>query len=82
MSYSIYRAESFASIKLVDYARRLVPGLVRFYGLENRVQVEVLDDGATLELERAVPSGMLLNELVSNACKHAFPPCEGRHSYD
>ena len=72
----LYRAESFAHIALSDYARQLVPGLVQFYGLEGRVRVEILGDGATLELERAVPYGMLLNELVSNACKHAFPPPE------
>jgi PAS domain S-box-containing protein len=69
----IYRADSFASIHLSDYARQLIPGLVRFYGLDQRVQTQILGDGATLELERAVPYGMLLNELVSNACKHAFP---------
>jgi two-component sensor histidine kinase len=72
----LYRAESFAHIALADYARQLVPGLVQFYGVEQRVRLEILGDGATLELERAVPYGMLLNELVSNACKHAFPPPE------
>ena len=70
----LYRAESFANIALSDYARQLAPGLVRFYGLEPRVQLEIQGDGTTLELERAVPYGMLLNELISNACKHAFPP--------
>ncbi len=69
----LYRAESFAGISFMEYARQLVPGLVRFYGLESRVQVNLRGDGNTLELERAVPFGMLLNELVSNACKHAFP---------
>jgi PAS domain S-box-containing protein len=68
----LYRAESFANISLSDYARQIVPGLVQFYGLEKRVQAEIVGEGATLELERAVPYGMLLNELVSNACKHAF----------
>ncbi len=69
----LYRAESFASIALTDYAKQLAPGLVRFYGLEDRVRIDIIDNGATLELERAVPYGMLLNELVANACKHAFP---------
>ena len=70
----LYRSESFASIELSPYAQQLVPDLVRFYGLQQRVNVEIVGDGATVELERAVPYGMLLNELVSNACKHAFPP--------
>lgn len=69
----LYRAESFAGISVIEYTRQLVPGLVRFYGMESRVRVELRGDGNRLELERAVPFGMLLNELVSNACKHAFP---------
>jgi two-component sensor histidine kinase len=72
----IYRSASFAAIDLGDYARQLVPELVRFYGADDRVRVDVQGDGAQLELERAVPFGLLLNELVSNVCKHAFP--EGR----
>jgi two-component sensor histidine kinase len=69
----IYRAESFASIDLLGYAGQLAPDLIRFYGLEGRVTVAIDGEEVTLELERAVPYGMLLNELVSNACKHAFP---------
>ncbi len=73
----LYRAKSFANIMIADYARQLAPGLVRFYDLEERVSLEISGDTTTLELERAVPFGMLLNELVSNACKHAFPAPRG-----
>ena len=69
----IYRSNSFAAIHLVEHARELVPDLVRFYGVDDRVAVTISGDGVTLELDRAVPYGLLLNELVSNACKHAFP---------
>lgn len=69
----LYRGESLTGIVLTDYARKLAPGLVNFYGLGSRVSVTVEGNGSKLELERAVPFGMLLNELVSNACKHAFP---------
>ena len=69
----LYRGASIASIELAGYARKLVTDLVRFYSLEQRVRTEFdSDDRVTLELERAVPFAMLLNELVSNACKHAF----------
>jgi PAS domain S-box-containing protein len=70
----LYRSGSFAAIQLTDYARRLVSDLVRLYGVQNRVEVAVLGEAVSLELQRAVPFGLLLNELVSNVCKHAFPP--------
>jgi two-component system CheB/CheR fusion protein len=69
----LYRSASFAAIKLTAYAERLVPELIHFYGLQDRIRPKIAGDGATLELERAVPYGLLLNELVSNVCKHAFP---------
>jgi two-component sensor histidine kinase len=70
----LYQGTSFANIELTTYARKLVPDLVRFYSLEHRIRVDFHgDERVTLELERAVPFAMLLNELVSNACKHAFP---------
>src|SRR5262249_44532173 len=69
----LYRSASFASIDLAGYARHLGLELVRFYGVESRVSINVKGDGVSLELERSVPYGLLVNEVISNACKHAFP---------
>lgn len=69
----LYRADSFAGIVLVDYTRQLAPDLLHFYGLQSQITLTITGEGSKLELERAVPFGMLLNELISNACKHAFP---------
>ena len=68
----LYRSESLSAIDLRSYAERLVPELIRFYGLQDRVHPQIRGADATLELDRAVPYGLLLNELVSNVCKHAF----------
>jgi signal transduction histidine kinase len=69
----LYRSASLAEIDLAEYARRLVPELARFYQLDGRIHVSIEGDSPTLEMQRAVPYGLLLNELVSNAFKHAFP---------
>jgi two-component sensor histidine kinase len=69
----LYRSESFSEIDLSQYARRLVQHVVSFYEKESRVNVSVIGEGIDVDLARAVPLGLLLNELVSNACKHAFP---------
>lgn len=70
----LYRSGSFADVDLSSYAGELSRRLVQIYGVADRVDVHIHGDGVTLPLERAVPLGLLLNELVSNVCKHAFPP--------
>jgi DNA-binding response OmpR family regulator len=61
----LYQRGSLAEVDLSDYARDLAERLVNFYGEKKRVRVMVTGDGSTLELNRAVPCGLLLNELVS-----------------
>jgi two-component sensor histidine kinase len=69
----LYQSDSFSEIELSAYVRRLVAHVVSFYQKDSRVSVSVIGDGIDVDLARAVPLGLLLNELVSNACKHAFP---------
>ncbi|HUQ87981.1 MAG TPA: histidine kinase dimerization/phosphoacceptor domain -containing protein [Vicinamibacterales bacterium] len=73
----LYQAGSFSRVDLGDYARRLVPQVVSLYGQDSRVKVAVSADEISIDLTRAVPFGLLLNELVSNACKHAFSTRQG-----
>ncbi|WP_446743644.1 GAF domain-containing protein [Silvibacterium acidisoli] len=72
----LYQSGSFSAVDLTAYAAMLVPQLVAFYDMQNRVEVVMEGESVSIDLERAVPCGLLLNELVSNACKHAFPSGE------
>jgi len=69
----LYNSESFSEVDLTRYVRRLVAHVVSFYQKDSRVSSSVVGNGIAIDLARAVPLGLLLNELVSNACKHAFP---------
>lgn len=74
----LYQNENLASIRMDDYVPRLVSSLQRTYGLPI-ANVHFLTEVAALELdvERALPAALIINELVSNSLKHAFDPAIG-----
>ena len=73
---NLYQSESLARLNLPEYVKSLCAHLLRAAGpIRARVQLECHVEPGTisLELDQAVPCGLLLNELVTNALKHAFP---------
>jgi|CXWL01.1.fsa_nt_gi PAS domain S-box-containing protein len=71
---TLYRSGNFADVNLADYLRQITRQLRRSLA-EGRGQIEFhLDlEQIRLDMDRAVPCGLILNELVSNSLKHAFP---------
>ncbi|HWA46746.1 MAG TPA: ATP-binding protein, partial [Dongiaceae bacterium] len=52
----------------------LIPTLISSYGIDpSRIDLTINADEVQLPLSAAVPAGLLVNELISNALKHAFP---------
>jgi len=70
---SLYRSDVLTSIVMEDYLQKLVDLLLESYGRNKPVTVNVRTTGISLPLETAVIYGLIVNELVSNALKHAFP---------
>jgi len=71
---TLYQSSSFGAINLADYLERLCTQLFRACG-GNPAQIKLTLNIASVEidLERAIPCGLIVNELLSNALKHAFP---------
>jgi len=71
---ALYRSDSLHEIDLESYLSRIVRLLKATYRpLTNRVAVMVDADKIELNIETASPLGLVINELVSNSLKYAFP---------
>ncbi len=70
----LYRSHDLARINFRDYAEDLLTYLHRSYSdAWGRIQLRVEAEDVMLTVESAVPCGLILNELVNNCFKHAFP---------
>ena len=71
---SLYQSGNLAEIDFAVYVKNLCAHLTSSYGAtDGRIQVETQVAAVALNLEMAIPCGLLITELVSNALKHAFP---------
>jgi two-component sensor histidine kinase len=59
-------------VDLVEYARDLVSMVRRAIAISPKIETHVLGDPIKVGADQAVPCGLVINELVTNACKHAF----------
>ncbi|MBK8098232.1 MAG: CHASE domain-containing protein [Planctomycetes bacterium] len=77
---TLYRSGDLARIDLSVHLRDLSAHLLRAHEIDrDRVRIDLDVAAVTLELARAVPFGLLINELLTNALRHAFPaPRTGR----
>lgn len=69
----LYQSETLARVDLADYVQSLVGILLRTYATNPNVKLDVRIQPAAVSIDTAVPVGLLLNELVTNALKYAFP---------
>jgi PAS domain S-box-containing protein len=70
----LYQSESLSQIDLADYVRYLATQLFSFYGTNSLlVRLDVDIPKTMIGINTAIPLGLVINELVSNALKYAFP---------
>jgi two-component sensor histidine kinase len=69
----LYKSADLTRIDFRGYVERLVDNLVDAFGVGGRVGVTLDMDTSLLTIDRAIPMGLIVNELVSNALKYAFP---------
>ncbi len=75
----LYNSEDFAMIDFACYIRKLADYIFDFYSVEPRlIKLEMDIEGIPLDIDIAIPCGLIINELLTNSIKHAFLEGEGK----
>lgn len=70
----MYFDKSMEEVDFAEYARRLTQDLVESFGAEaSSVRLRFALDPVSLTMDQMIPCGLILNELVTNCLKYAFP---------
>jgi PAS domain S-box-containing protein len=71
---TLYESQDFAEVDFGQFLNALVPVLVSTYALDpSRISIDIELPSMKLPINAAIPCGLIVNELISNALKHAFP---------
>ncbi|MES2647073.1 MAG: sensor histidine kinase [Bacteroidota bacterium] len=73
----LYQGTNLGSIEMKDYFINLSESILDSFGAEKRVTIECAMDQLDVDIDTAVPLGLIVNELLTNTIKYAFPA--GQH---
>ncbi len=70
----LYQSRDLARIDFAEYIKSLANSLYRSHGADsNKIAFKIEVENVSLGINQAIPCGLIINELVSNSLKYAFP---------
>ena len=74
----LYQGKNPGAIEMKDYFLNLSESILDSFGAEERVKIELAMENLDVDIDTAVPVGLIVNELLTNTIKYAFPKgCNG-----
>ena len=71
----LYQSKDYSRVPFSEYARSLAQNIFAATGMSPAsVSLQLAMEEVSLGVDKAIPCGLILNELITNALKHAFPP--------
>jgi len=71
----LYQSQNVSFINISEYTDSLISTFATMYGADKKTRIQVesdIQENINLSIARAIPFGLIFNELVSNCYKHAF----------
>lgn len=69
----LYQGANLGAIEMKDYFINLSESILDSFGADERVTIECAMDTLDVDIDTAVPLGLIVNELLTNTLKYAFP---------
>ena len=71
---NLYQEDNLTGVKVKDYFIKLIRNLFDSYNIrKNQIELELEVEDLNLDVDTVIPIGLIINELVSNSLKYAFP---------
>ncbi len=76
---NMYQSTKFKEISMLDYTKQIIDNISRLYGEKDLKYSVEIPDSFSMNLEEAIPTGLIINEIISNFFKHGR--CEGKCTF-
>lgn len=69
----LYQGTNLGAVEMNDYVLDLSETILDSFGAKGKVDLQIAIDNLDLDIDTAVPLGLIINELITNTVKYAFP---------